>query len=56
MLDFDTPREVAGRGYESAMPVLEKWMGSLGAGANEERQPLTGDPDHVAHVSDEKGS
>jgi predicted acylesterase/phospholipase RssA len=29
MLAFDSPREVAQRGYESAMPVLEKWVETL---------------------------
>lgn len=29
MLDFDSPRAVAQRGYESAMPVLETWLEGL---------------------------
>jgi predicted acylesterase/phospholipase RssA len=37
MLEFDTPRDVAARGYDSAMPVLEQWMESLDASAGEVR-------------------
>jgi predicted acylesterase/phospholipase RssA/CRP-like cAMP-binding protein len=31
MLEFDSPKEVAGRGYEAAMPVLEAWLSSVGS-------------------------
>jgi hypothetical protein len=26
MLAFDSPREVAQRGYEAALPLLEEWL------------------------------
>lgn len=29
MLDFDTPRAVAARGYDAAMPILEQWLHGL---------------------------
>ena len=36
MLAFDTPRAVADRGYESAMPVLERWIETLPSVEHEE--------------------
>lgn len=42
MLEFDTPRAVAGRGYDSAMPVLEKWLEGV-----ESPSEVAGSPDRV---------
>lgn len=41
MLEFDTPRQVAQRGYETAMPLLEDWMQRLRdpTNARERRDP-----------------
>ncbi|HXV69823.1 MAG TPA: cyclic nucleotide-binding domain-containing protein [Acidimicrobiia bacterium] len=41
MLAFDSPREVAERGYESAMPVLEKWMETLTSAGGEEAASIS---------------
>lgn len=41
MLAFDSPREVAERGYESAMPVLEKWMETLTSGGGDEAASIS---------------